>query len=570
MLHRYRAQRHQPTLALAMLVGLGASVFTGETAAQEGAGEPFGDSEDLTETIPPSDGDVVESIEPSGDSTEAAAPAAEPEAKLPDARVTLSGYARQSLELVYGELARETRTSTEAAPSCATDPTPCLWRDVFLSRSQLVLSASYLQKRHFEATVSGVLGYTLHVAQRAHRYSAGIVDLARGELDPQLRDAYVAFFWPAVDLRIGQQRVAWGRADFQSPNDVINARDLRDPFFSETELRHQPTPVIRSSVTAGPVTFEGVVSPFFIPDRFDVYGSSWAAIQRQAPNEYQAFLGGASLLVDPSIEREFAQLWQHSARPLDNGKGTSAGTKISAELPGIDLSAYYHYGYDRTPYVRLDPAFLEYLYGATGAEPRPFPPNDATPFTPLPQLINDLRPNRSPISARYLRRHHVGFDLAAPLGPFVLRLDTAYESRRVFYRLNFNSFATPAVLGVAAVEYQNGSLGDLILVEFLAQHLLHEPVRDPATDLPLLAYERTTTAVAGTLRWTLGESWGVDLRGLVGINPETYALQPALRYNPTDSVTLRLGALIVSGEERSFGWYYGDNDSAFVQLRYGF
>jgi hypothetical protein len=554
-------------LALAMLVGLGSAVFTRETPAQEGPGGSTGDSEDLTETIPSSDGDVVESIEPENASPEEVAPApadAPTQQSNPGTRVQLSGYARQSLELVYGELAREARPRPEEAPPCTTDPTPCLWRDVFLSRTQLVLRASYVQKRHFEATVSGLLGYTLHVAQRAHRYSAGIVDLTRGELDPQLREAYLGFFWPNVDLRIGQQRVAWGKADFQSPNDVINARDLRDPFFSETELRYLPTPVIRSSVSADAVTFEGVISPFFIPNRIDIYGSNWAAIQRRAPSRYQEFLGGASLLVDPSIERESAQLWQQSERPLDNGKGISAGARITANLRGTDLSAYYHYGYDSTPYVVLDPAFLQYLAETT------FPPGDATPFARVPSLINELRPNGRPISARYLRRQHVGLDLATQLGPIVLRLDAAYESRRVFYRVNFNSFATPAALGVVTFEYMPGNDDDIILVEFLAQHLLHNPVRDPTTELPLLAYERTSTAVAATLRWTLGEGWGVDLRGLVGIRPETYALQPALRYKLGDSFTLRLGALILSGAERSFGWAYGDNDSAFVQLRYAF
>lgn len=563
MSHRYHSKRHAPRIVLAVLAALGAGLLPREPAAQE---QTEG-SVDLTETIPASGGDVVESIGPGSDSPEPVVPAQASlpaEAASPDAQVQLTGYAKQSLELVYGELAQQARSKPEQdGIPCATDVTSCLWRDVFLSRTQLVLRASYLKQHRFEATVSGMLGYTLHVAQQAHRYSTGIVDLVRGELDPQLREAYVGFFWPAVDLRIGQQRVAWGRADFESPNDVINARDVRDPFLSETELRYQPTPVIRSSINTGPVTFEGVVSPFFIPDRVDVYGSNWAALQRRAPSRYQEFLGSSSLLVDPSVEREFAQLWRQSARPLDNGKGLAAGARVAANLSAVDLSAYYHYGYDSTPYVKLHPRFLEYL-GATT-----FPLGDAAPFKGVLDLMNELRPDR-PISARYLRRHHVGFDLATNLGPIVLRLDTAYQSRRVFYRVNFDSFATPTVLGVAALEYQMGNLDDLILVEFLAQHMLRKPVKDAATDVPLLAYERTTTAVAGTLRWTLGESWGIDLRGLVGINPKTTALQPALRYKPTDNLTLRLGALIVSGEQRSFGWYYGDNDSAFVQLRYSF
>jgi hypothetical protein len=76
--------------------------------------------------------------------------------------------------------------------------------------------------------------------------------------------------------------------------------------------------------------------------------------------------------------------------------------------------------------------------------------------------------------------------------------------------------------------------------------------------------------VAGTLRWTLGDAWGVDLRGLFGIQPQTYVLQPALRFKPSDAFTLRVGAMILSGEQASFGSYYGDNDTAFVQLRYAF
>jgi hypothetical protein len=77
-------------------------------------------------------------------------------------------------------------------------------------------------------------------------------------------------------------------------------------------------------------------------------------------------------------------------------------------------------------------------------------------------------------------------------------------------------------------------------------------------------------AVAGTLRWSLSDSWGIDLRGLVGIVPKTYVVQPALRYKPTDAFSVRVGALLLNGDVNSFGEYYGENDSGFVQLRYAF
>ncbi len=543
-----------------------AVVSAHDALGQEPGSQELLPAPDLTETIPSGNEDTVETIGPQ----QPPAPAPIQAAEAADApRVQLSGYARQSFELVYGELSRRANTDPNTPTTAKNSPTSYLWRDAFTSRTQLVLQASYLQNRRFEATVSGMLGYTLHVAQKAPLFSTGVVDLARGELDPQLRDAYVGFYWPAVDLRIGQQRVAWGKTDFQSPNDVINARDLRDPVLTENELRYLPTPVIRSSVSGGPVTFEVVVSPFFVPDRFDVYGTNWSVIQRAAPDKYLEFLGSTSLEVDPSIERDFAALWRQTERPQYNGKGLAAGARFSANLSGTDLSAYYHYGYDGTPFVRISPDFGDYLrdttFIANNANGEPSAVLGASKFKPLLELVDTLAVDGSqPISSRYIRRHHVGADLATTFGPVVLRLDAAYETRRVFYQVDLNSFATPALLGVFGLEYQTGSLDDVVILEVIGEHLTQKP------SIPLLGYDQTTVAVAGTLRWTLGDAWGVDLRGLFGIQPQTYVLQPALRFKPSDAFTLRVGAMILSGEQASFGSYYGDNDTAFVQLRYAF
>ncbi|HVZ33030.1 MAG TPA: DUF1302 family protein, partial [Polyangiaceae bacterium] len=357
---------------------------------------------------PPDDGDVVEQITP-----ETGTASTEPVAKpLDDGSVTdethfnASGYARQSLELVFGELTRQQKDAAS----------PLLWRDVFVSRTQLVLRSSYVQGKRFEATVSGMLGYTLHVAGESPQYRPGVIPLQRGELDPQLRDAYLGFYWPNVELRIGQQRVAWGRADFQSPNDVINARDLRDPFLEEPELRHLPTPVVRLDISDGPVTLEGVVSPLFVPDRFDVYGSNWSAIQRRSPGVYQAFLGNASDLVDPSVERDFAALWRQTELPSASGAGASAGAKLAIAAPGVDIDAYYQYGFDSLPFVSADPQFSQYLNTTD------FGTQAAANLSPLLDLMDA---GVKPLTARYIRRHHVGMDLVTSAGPLALRLDGA-------------------------------------------------------------------------------------------------------------------------------------------------
>jgi hypothetical protein len=515
---------------------------------QDPLGGSPADTGDLTETIPSSSGDITETIGDSASPTAAPEPVPEPTEAVAKSHIQATGFVRQSLELVYGELAQQ---SGDSAP-------PALWRDVFISRTQLVLRASYIEDRHFEATVSGLLGYTAHVAKRAPQYSQGVIDLMRGEVEPDLREAYLGFFWPAFDLRIGQQRIAWGRADFQSPNDVLNARDLRDPFLTETELRYLPTPALRASLNGGAVSFEAVVSPFFVPDRFDVYGSNWSALQMRSPLPYQAFVTSAGALVDDSVEPDLTRLFRQTERPKDNGKGAAIGARLSANLQGTDLDAYYHYGYDSLPYVELNPDFADYVASSF----TDFRTPGGTKFERVLELLDE---GVKPISARYIRRHHAGFDIASVLGSFVLRLDAAYESRRVFYKMDLRSFAVPTVLGVAGIEYQTGNLDDVLLLEFLGGRMLKAPPTDP-----ILAYERNTAAVAGNLRWRLGDEWGIDLRALVGLLPRSYVLQPALRFKPSDSFTLRLGALILSGEQDSFGWYFGDNDSAFLQLRYAF
>jgi hypothetical protein len=289
-----------------------------------------------------------------------------------------------------------------------------------------------------------------------------------------------------------------------------------------------------------------------------VYGSNWAAIQRRAPEEYQQFVGTASVLADQSVERDVAKLLRQTERPGDNGKGASVGARLTASLSGVDVSAYYHYGYDSTPFVRLDPAFQGYLYD---------PDTDLTPGAPrteLAPLLELMDSGVEPISSRYVRRHHVGLDAATAFGPVIVRLDGAYQTRRVFYQLDLNSFATPTALGVLGLEYQTGNIDNVALVELLGARLMH------SLPSPLLGYRRTTAALAGTVRWMLGESWGLDVRALIGLRPKSHAVQPALRYKANDAFTLRLGVLALGGAPRSFGWYFGDNDTAFVQLRYAF
>src|SRR6188768_2307798 len=195
--------------------------------------------------------DIVETIDQSAPAEAATAPPSEvapivaPEAGgAGTERFELHGWARQTLELGLAK---------RAPDSSDTDATAVPY-DQLAARSQLFIRARYSRARWFEANVSGVISYSLLETAPAHAdttFNGFNGESVRGVVEPRLYEAFIGLYGPGLDVRIGQQRLTWGNAEFLSPNDVMNARDLRDPFLSEAELRHIPTLMVRADWDLG-------------------------------------------------------------------------------------------------------------------------------------------------------------------------------------------------------------------------------------------------------------------------------------------------------------------------------
>ena len=253
---------------------------------------------DLTETIDADDpygtaagapAVTAPVIEPIRAATAQAAPSVVPTA---DERMEIHGWARQSVEL--GLWRRASGTS---------DDNPVrLPYDQLSARSQLFVRARYSRGHWFEANVSGLLSYALFEqspAAVANGFNGFNGQSTRSVVEPELHELFLGFYSTRFDLRIGQQRVAWGNTDFWSPNDVVNARDLRDPFLGEAEYRNLPTLLVRADLDLGFGTLQGLIGPAFVPDRFDVYGSNWAAVQPDAPVWARGLVNLAARSLDP-------------------------------------------------------------------------------------------------------------------------------------------------------------------------------------------------------------------------------------------------------------------------------
>src|SRR6185369_17226882 len=65
-------------------------------------------------------------------------------------------------------------------------------------------------------------------------------------LSPSLEvsEAYTDLELPHTDVRIGIQKLAWGRLDGLPPTDVVNPRDFHDPFVTELEAAKIGVPAL--------------------------------------------------------------------------------------------------------------------------------------------------------------------------------------------------------------------------------------------------------------------------------------------------------------------------------------
>ncbi|HEV7558908.1 MAG TPA: DUF1302 family protein, partial [Kofleriaceae bacterium] len=366
-------------------------------------------------------------------------------------------------------------------------------------------------------------------------------------------EMYVGVFSDYVGLRIGNQRIAWGKGDVISPNDVLNPRDLRDPLLTDTELRHIPTFAVRADIQGGSNALQLVFQPFFVPDRYDVYGSNWAAIQPDSPLAYRGFFHLIDQLFDSTLHDQVQRVFAQTSLPTK----PSAGARYTVTGHNVDASLYYHYGYDASPKVTLDPMFA----GAIGSVDWTM----ATPTTLAP-VLGLLDMGVAPYSVEFQRRHHIGVDGVTTIGSFALKIDAAYDTKHVYYQPDLVSFVSPAAQAVVSLEYQTGEIGKLLLLEGVYNRIMDTPPM-----IGLLGYNKDTEGVALLARWTFFDVIETEVRAVYEDSPHTTVFQPQLAYRArSGGLSIGAGALFIKGEGSSLGAYYGRNDSVYGLVKYAF
>jgi hypothetical protein len=102
-------------------------------------------------------------------------------------------------------------------------------------------------------------------------------DDARG----QLREASVALRAGRLDLRVGRQVIAWGRADGINPTDVLTSSDLRSYVHDDDDRRIGTTAAMASVYVSG-LALTGVWLPEFRPHDVPLPVPAGVAVRRDA------------------------------------------------------------------------------------------------------------------------------------------------------------------------------------------------------------------------------------------------------------------------------------------------
>ncbi|HVO23456.1 MAG TPA: DUF1302 family protein [Candidatus Margulisiibacteriota bacterium] len=465
-----------------------------------------------------------------------------------------------------------------------------------LEQLRVHTAVSFADWLRFDSTTLGANGGPTMKADRAGVYAW---DAVFQDMSPSVdfQEAYFDVLLPSVDLRIGKQKVAWGKLDRTQPNDLINPATYFDPFLDDEDELKLGVPALQASYylpDAPAVPAESRLTavwvPRYLPYRFPL---AECTVQGNTSlcNTERWFPPAAIPITNFPVPAGIITLPDGSPNPafnvplnyqVNNGllpawrmSNSEIGLRYSALVRDIDLALYYFHGFD------VQPAFN--LTATVFGQPDPDPGN--------PLHVKDLSAD-TVLSPKF---HHIdswGSDFAYALGSFTVRGEAAFVSGRPLPRdlrglvTDPRPIAAEVVYALAALARGAGQApvalppsyavrsamewglgadyvydGYMLLLQVNQTDVLHN-------DVDLLIRNVDTRLLANLRKSFLSERLQAQLVAVQGIESGYTLLRPTLRYALTDHVATQVGYLFISGSANSLVGQYRRNGEGFVRVEY--
>ncbi len=407
--------------------------------------------------------------------------------------------------------------------------------------------------------------------------------------------AYFALSLPSIDLRLGKQKIAWGKLDSAQPNDLINPLTYFDPFVEEEAERKIGVPAVQVSYylpEAAAIPAESRLTavwvPKYLPYRFptatcEAQGNiSHCDIERWFPPaavpETSFFVpAGLVTLPDGTPSPGFGVPLPFSVRntgaPAWRLSNSEIGLRYSAFIHDVDVDLYYFHGFDPQPAFNLG--------AQVSGEP------DPTNFLGIKNLSA-----ATVLSPRFFHVDSWGADFAYAFDRVTVRGEGAFISGRPFPRDLRVLITNPQLLAdemrnaLGALAQGAGqttvSLPDAAVVRSAAEWGLGaDYVNEGYTallelrqtdvlhnDTNLLIKNVETRLLANLRKSLLGDRMQTQLLVLHAFESDYTLIRPTALYHVTDTVSAQIGYLFLAGRAGSLVGQYGHNDEGFVRLEY--
>ena len=327
----------------------------------------------------------------------------------------------------------------------------------------------------------------------------------------RLREGYLDVRAGPVDLRLGKQIIAWGRADRINPTDILTPRDFTLLVPEDGDQRFGTTGA-RATLRAAGLAVTGVVLPTFEPHVIPIREPSPPTrLRRRVPDD--PVMQGAL-----KVERTGGRVdWSVSAF---DGYDLFPDLELVAVGPqGVDLALTHH----RVRVVGADAAVAIGPYTVRGEGAYTFTERDASGAQVKSSFFFLV----------------LGADRTLPQDVYV---NVQYVLRVV------TDFRRPA------------AVTDPIAREVALQQALINDQLD-----------RVKHAVAVRLaRSWLNETLRAEIGAVVSATRGDYALRPKVAYAVTDRLKVTAGADLFGGPTPSFFGRLRDTSTAYLEMRWDF
>ncbi len=358
-------------------------------------------------------------------------------------------------------------------------------------------------------------------------------DLLSDELNFDLSEAYIDYSSSFWGIRLGQQKVAWGKADGISITNSVFPKDSSTLFTEDDSVAVKAA---RLSFCGNSFTVDGYVIPFFTGTKLPLEENN-PLRKALVPSSVEINQGGTAINLPVNIGE--------LSKPELNFRNMEYGLKASGYFSFCDVSLYGFYGWDKTPVLNYQMnTVMHPVYGID-----------------VPENLT--------INGEYKPLTMIGFDAAVPAGALVLRTESAFFHDREFQSSSeaimngkTSSVKQQQIMALAGVDWMPS--GWAITAQYYGDVLINKSADIERKD----SYEHGATLSIS--KSVFNETLELSASGLVGLNSFDSAISVSAKYSLSDQICLSSGAyaFLPGPEEKGSYGKYKDFSSIYFKASF--